>query len=258
MLATALVAAVVVLAGLLGYTYYTSVNTNSSQTNRISGLQATLEKDNVTLGADNSEISALQSQISSDKAQIASLKGQVESNQTQLASLESQVATDQDTISNLNATATSDALQITSLQNQVSSDQSLISNMTKKVSSLQSQISADNSTISALQLEVTTLQGKNLSGEFSETPDCSSGSCIYQITGAVANFGAATANSSTVSFNFYPEPGLAGQIVCQTTVVLGNIPGYTIIALPPATCTSSSSTQAQSWGWAFSTVGAEG
>ena len=123
---------------------------------------------------------------------------------------------------------------------------------------LSGQVTAQQAQIADLNSQMVKYQTVSLYGLFTfQTTNCGSilgGNCAYVIVGPYANFGANTANSAIVNFIFYSAPGHIGQVLCQTTVVLGNVAGRSLSPLPQTTCSSQSPTQAQSWNWNF-TIG---
>jgi len=144
------------------------------------------------------------------------------------------------------------------LSGEVTSRDSSISTAT---SQLQSQISSLNSSyqsqISSLNSQLSSYQSPFLFGLFTFTTSgyhgMFGGNWVYTISGPYANFGANTANSATVTFFFYSGDNHTGNVLCQTTVILGNITGKSVNELPQTVCNSGTMTVYSSWTWKFAT-----
>ncbi len=263
------VAVIVVLIGALAYSYVTLSGEVTNKDSAISGLTNQLSSANSTILQNNGQIKSLQDQTSSLNstssvyaARIVLLQGQLSANASKVQSLQTQISQDQTTIGNLNNQISQDKTQISNLQSQitslqsanqqVSSLQSQVAQLQAQVTTLNNQVTTLNSQINALSSQLAQYQAVFLYGLFAYTTNCGFFSnCSYAITGPYANFGGNTASSATVTFLFYSASGHTGQVLCQTSVVLGNVGGRTLTTLPQATCSSSSMSQAQSWTWMF-------
>lgn len=116
-------------------------------------------------------------------------------------------------------------------------------------------VTARDSSVSAATSQLQSYQTPSLLGVFSfQTSSCGGffgGNCVYTITGPYANFGSNAANSATVTFIFYSGANHTGQVLCQTTVVLGNVAGRSVVELPQTKCNSNYPTVYGSWTWTF-------
>jgi len=140
------------------------------------------------------------------------------------------------------------------LQSQISS---LNSSYQSQIGSLNAQISSYQSQISSLNSQLTSYQSPFLFGLFTFTTSgyhgMFGGNWVYTISGPYANFGANTANSAKVTFLFYSGDNHTGNVLCQTTVILGNITGKSVNELPQTVCNSGTMTVYSSWTWKFAT-----
>lgn len=210
-----------------------------------SALQSQITKLDNQTAFDAREISSLQANATSTEAQIASLQGVISIDKTQILALQGVNSTDSAQIQSLQANATAAASQITILTAKIEADNT-------DIASLDTQLSSDQGIIYGDAHELFGLQQPFVSGNFTETANCPvSGDCSYSINGVYANFGTNEANNASVTFTFYSQAAMAGQALCTSTVALGNLSGRAVALLPQATCDSSSSTQAQSFGWTF-------
>jgi cob(I)alamin adenosyltransferase len=229
---------VIALAGTLGFTYLQSSSTIATDNNTMTSLRSSLVAANGTIVTLNSKIGALNSNISSLSNTISSDMSTISADQAKVSQLQSQIQT-------LNTQATQNQDTITSLQTQATQLQAMVLTLTAQVSSDQIQLSSLNAQLSELQAVA-------LDGLFGATPNCPyGGTCTYALVGLYANYGTTTASSVSVTLTFYAGPSHSGQVLCSTTVLLGTVQGRSLHLMTGQSCSSTSSTQAQSLSWQF-------
>ena len=158
------------------------------------------------------------------------------------------IAHDLETISDLWLQVQAINAQIVSLNGTVSADASTIA-------SLQATLAQDEAAIHALNAQVASLQAASVAGRFQFATQCSLyPGCHYPISGYYVNYGLDIARNTTVTFNIWSLDGGKGQLLCTTTVNLGDTPGRTITGLPPTTCYTNSPTPGLSETYAFSYI----